>query len=345
MTLVAISELPDLRQELLDLVSIPISPKFCTLPDEHEWIHILGSSPIPDSVELHQDSLCRDFASNPWTWDYDSDHSLLILTLFNCDSSSIYEISQNRIRSRFLSGDWWAPISDISIINSGSNTRIQFRTSRHFPVLVRYGEMIDLLSAFYLGVLSLNHLKSDHWFLRWLRFAAFRGEQNSQHTLGIYFNGLQQTDEAVYWLARAVLEHSEPEAKLRLAVLLTELSENGPLAEHLLIELANEGRKEALNPLAELMSSGSRGLPPQIERAREIAAVARENQEREQGGEGGEGGGRREREAGERRNVEQTQIQPNESSSEAFWDIVAASGLVMTVATGAFFVVRRIWMD
>jgi hypothetical protein len=201
---------------------------------------------------------------------------------------------------------------------------ITFRTSQHFPVLVRYGQMIDLLSAFYLGVLSLNHLNSDHWFLSWLRYAAVRGEHNSQQTLGLYFSGVEQSDEAVYWLARAVLEHADGCAKLRLAVLLTELSENGPLAEHLLVGLANEGKKEALEPLAELMATGSRGLPPQIERAREITQIVRGEEPQPQ--------------------VEITNRQVTQTeSSAAFWDIVAASGLVMTVATGAFFIVRRIW--
>jgi hypothetical protein len=316
MNLVPISELADIRQELLDLVSIPISARLCSLPDEVEWTHVLCHTVIPDSVELHQDSLCREFTDNPWVWAY-SDGSLLILTLFNCDSSSVYEISHFRIRSRSLSGEWWAPVSDISIANSGSNTLIKFRTSRHFPVLVRSGDMIDLLSAFYLGILSLNHLKSDHWFVRWLRFSAARGEHNSQRALGLHFCGLEHSDEAVYWLARAVYEHSDPQAKLRLAVLLTELCENGPLAEHLLVGLANEGRTEALAPLAALMATGSRGLPPQIERTREIAAVVRAQ--------------------------EPPPPPPQTESSAAFWDIVAASGLVMTVATGAFFIVRRIW--
>jgi hypothetical protein len=323
MSLVPISELPDVRQELLDLVSIPVAARLCSLPEELEWMRVLCPSVIPDSVELHQDSLCREFTDNPWVWAY-SDGSLLILTLFNCDSSSVYEISQSRIRSRSLSGDWWAPVSDISIANSGANTLIKFRTSRHFPVLVRYGHMIDLLSAFYLGVLSLNHLKSDHWFVRWLRYSAVRGEPNSQQTLGLYFCGLQQSDEAVYWLARAVYEHSDARAKLQLAVLLTDLCENGPLAEHLLVGLANEGRAEALAPLAALMATGSRGLPPQIERAREIAAAARARDQPPP--------------------AETEPQQPTQTeSSAAFWDIVAASGLVMTVATGAFFIIRRIW--
>lgn len=150
-----------------------------------------------------------------------------------------------------------------------------------------------------------------------------RGEHNAQRMLGIWLAGAQQTDEAVHWLARAAIEHRDRAARLQLATLLVELDENGPLAEHLLVALCNEGCRDALIPLATLMIRGGRGIAANVERGRMLMAAA-----------------------GKAMNIPEIGEAARQADGCApigFWDLVMVGGIVAAVGTLAFFIVKRIF--
>ena len=247
---------------------------------ESDWESRLATAEIPEEHELHRSALCDEFRDNPWEWCYQFEDgaSRIVITLYHTDPADV-TATETSVRSPTLSGRWWAPVTDVKVSDYDGDARISFIPPVHFPVLIRNGPNIDMLSAHFLALISITALRDAKWFERWLIYAANLGEQNSQQDLGIYYVGLGLIDLAVYWLARCVREHNDEKAKLTLAILLwSEKSQiqNPPLAEHLLCELCNMGKPDAFLQLGNLLISGARGVPADVDRGLELLRRAAE---------------------------------------------------------------------
>jgi hypothetical protein len=192
---------------------------------------------------------------------------------------------------------------------------------RRFPALVPSGSDIDSLSAFYLSIRCLLHLRSEASFARWGRFAAHAGSTMS--------SGCSASDSLACGRqtrlsidSRAAIEHRDRAARLQLATLFVDLGENKPLAEHLIVALCNGGCENALILLATLMMKGGRGITANVERGRMLMEAAAKAMNRPEVGE-----------AATRAEV---------CGSIEFWDLVMVGGIVAAVGTLAFFIVKRI---
>jgi hypothetical protein len=120
----------------------------------------------------------------------------------------------------------------------------------------------------------------------------------------------------------AAIEHRDRAARPQLATLLVDLGENGPLAEHLLIALCNEGCGDALILLATLMMNGGRCITANVERGRMLMEAAAKVMNRPEVGEAA--------------------TQAEVCGPIEFWDLVMVGRIVAAVGTLAFFIVKRI---
>lgn len=98
---------------------------------------------------------------------------------------------------------------------------------------------IDPHSMFYLGMLSM--LYSKDYFYDWLSIAASLSEQNAMSYLARVCLGDNRISEAVYWFARLTLDYDFKPATLDLSIILIQTGIKPQLAENLLCNLCREG--------------------------------------------------------------------------------------------------------
>lgn len=238
-----------------------------------EWERILGNMEIDPNYTLSQRVSITPPEKWPYKWIQSEDE--INVFVYNADISSI-QIDENGISSPTLSGRWWAPITQPTMIANSGTVMITLFSKVHFPVLIRGGENIDPYSQFLLGMLSIHHGDSDV-YLNLLYMSALRGEQNSQHYLGKHLIPLQNYNESVHWLSRAALEHQDKHATISLASLLlsheTELT-NVLVAEKLYLWLCEYDVPEAFLRLGKIYLEGIPEIPQNVQRGLELLEYA-----------------------------------------------------------------------
>ena len=230
--------------------------------DRDAWERYLDENPVGADFELHEYVCPAGPRSVPWTWRWEQGNLSI-----NFDTTMTIQALPTHVTSPKLRGNFWSQIQDLQLTTDYDKMTVTGHCE-HIPVLIRGGDDIDPHSMFFLGLLAFN-LKSMDFFVQWLAEAASEGEANAEQMLGRYLMTNGNQEEALYWLARSVLEHDDDMSVVGLCSMLWNGSKsilNPKLAEALLLEKVKQGRADAMMELGCLYLKGCEPIAQDVQK-------------------------------------------------------------------------------
>ncbi|EAY20261.1 hypothetical protein TVAG_192370 [Trichomonas vaginalis G3] len=231
--------------------------KFVQNPEinQSEWEKFLKSAQLPRPDLAVHGPLLGSEHDYPYYW---LENDGIITIYISIPEDEPVEVTSKLIKSKAISGNFWDEVDIINFDRNRIMTTIKIQTHTHFPTIIRGGDSIDSLSSYFLGMLAIS-LNNIEYGIKWLTKAALDGCTTAPHFLGRFLITQKRTNEAIYWLANAVLLNIDQICMISLATLLIDEGLPFPhyeLAENVLCDAASHGDNDAIGNLAKLYLVG-----------------------------------------------------------------------------------------